>query len=327
MRSTTTSPWSGSARWAARPRSSSPPAGGACSGLDRYRPPHTLGSTHGQTRIIREAYFEEPLYVPIVQRAYELWRRLEGVRRADADRHRRADARRSRLGRSWRARGRARSSTGCRTRSCRRGRCASGFPPTQCRTSTRRSSSRVRASSSRSARSRRRSRSRRRPAPICASTSRCSSWTGNVIRTGAGEYAADADRPLRGPVATGPGAGARGLLHRRAAAAALARPVRAGAVRARPVPDLRLGVASPAGPSTASRTPATASRSPSTTTASRRPRLGRARPPPEDEETIRGARPPLLPGRRRRAAEAAVCLYTNTPDEHFVIDRLPGDER
>ena len=46
-------------------------------GLDRYRPPHTLGSTHGRTRIIREAYFEEPLYVPIVQRAYELWRRLE----------------------------------------------------------------------------------------------------------------------------------------------------------------------------------------------------------------------------------------------------------
>jgi sarcosine oxidase len=46
-------------------------------GLDRYHPPHTLGSTHGSTRIIREAYFEEPLYVPIVQRAYELWRRLE----------------------------------------------------------------------------------------------------------------------------------------------------------------------------------------------------------------------------------------------------------
>jgi sarcosine oxidase len=46
-------------------------------GFDRHRPPHTLGSTHGRTRIIREAYFEEPLYVPVVQRAYELWRRLE----------------------------------------------------------------------------------------------------------------------------------------------------------------------------------------------------------------------------------------------------------
>jgi sarcosine oxidase len=46
-------------------------------GLDRFRPPHTLGSTHGKSRVIREAYFEEPLYVPLVQRAYELWRRLE----------------------------------------------------------------------------------------------------------------------------------------------------------------------------------------------------------------------------------------------------------
>ena len=46
-------------------------------GLDRYHPPHTLGSTHGSTRIIREAYFEKPLYVPFVQRAYDLWRRLE----------------------------------------------------------------------------------------------------------------------------------------------------------------------------------------------------------------------------------------------------------
>src|SRR4026208_638539 len=46
-------------------------------GLDRFHPPHTLGSSHGQTRIIREAYFEHPSYVPIVQRAYELWAELE----------------------------------------------------------------------------------------------------------------------------------------------------------------------------------------------------------------------------------------------------------
>jgi sarcosine oxidase len=42
-------------------------------GLDRFSPPHTMGSSHGQTRIIREAYFEHPCYVPIVQRAYVLW--------------------------------------------------------------------------------------------------------------------------------------------------------------------------------------------------------------------------------------------------------------
>jgi sarcosine oxidase len=46
-------------------------------GLDRFRPPHTQGSSHGQTRIIREAYFEDPAYVPLVQRAYELWAELE----------------------------------------------------------------------------------------------------------------------------------------------------------------------------------------------------------------------------------------------------------
>lgn len=46
-------------------------------GLDRFAPPHALGSSHGQTRIIREAYFEHPAYVPLVQRAYELWAELE----------------------------------------------------------------------------------------------------------------------------------------------------------------------------------------------------------------------------------------------------------
>jgi sarcosine oxidase len=46
-------------------------------GLDARRPPHTHGSSHGRTRIIREAYFEHPLYVPLVQRAAAGWRRLE----------------------------------------------------------------------------------------------------------------------------------------------------------------------------------------------------------------------------------------------------------
>jgi sarcosine oxidase len=46
-------------------------------GLDRFEPPHQWGSSHGLTRIIREAYFEHPLYVPLVQRSYELWADLE----------------------------------------------------------------------------------------------------------------------------------------------------------------------------------------------------------------------------------------------------------
>jgi sarcosine oxidase len=46
-------------------------------GLDRFSPPHSFGSSHGETRIIREAYFEDPRYVPMVQRAYDLWSELE----------------------------------------------------------------------------------------------------------------------------------------------------------------------------------------------------------------------------------------------------------
>src|SRR5215208_6271874 len=45
--------------------------------LDRYAPPHERGSTHGRSRIIREAYFEHPLYVPLLKRAYECWAALE----------------------------------------------------------------------------------------------------------------------------------------------------------------------------------------------------------------------------------------------------------
>lgn len=46
-------------------------------GLDRLAPPHDRGSSHGRTRVIREAYFEHPLYVPLFRRAYELWQELE----------------------------------------------------------------------------------------------------------------------------------------------------------------------------------------------------------------------------------------------------------
>lgn len=46
-------------------------------GFDQFTPPHPLGSSHGQTRIIRKSYWEDPRYVPLLFRAYELWRRLE----------------------------------------------------------------------------------------------------------------------------------------------------------------------------------------------------------------------------------------------------------
>jgi monomeric sarcosine oxidase len=42
-------------------------------GVDRFSPGHDRGSSHGDTRIIRLAYFEHPNYVPLLRRAYTLW--------------------------------------------------------------------------------------------------------------------------------------------------------------------------------------------------------------------------------------------------------------
>jgi sarcosine oxidase len=48
-------------------------------GLERFTVPHALGSSHGVTRIIRLAYYEDSAYVPLLRRAYELWRELESA--------------------------------------------------------------------------------------------------------------------------------------------------------------------------------------------------------------------------------------------------------
>jgi sarcosine oxidase len=45
--------------------------------LERFAIGHARGSSHGLTRIIRLAYFEHPSYVPLLRRAFELWRELE----------------------------------------------------------------------------------------------------------------------------------------------------------------------------------------------------------------------------------------------------------
>lgn len=46
-------------------------------GLERFTIPNRMGSSHGVNRIIRLAYFEDPAYVPLLLRAYELWRETE----------------------------------------------------------------------------------------------------------------------------------------------------------------------------------------------------------------------------------------------------------
>ncbi len=45
-------------------------------GLERHQPAHAKGSSHGGSRIIRQSYFEDPGYVPLLLRAYELWDKL-----------------------------------------------------------------------------------------------------------------------------------------------------------------------------------------------------------------------------------------------------------
>lgn len=46
-------------------------------GIDRFAPPHPMGSTHGETRITREAIGEGEAYVPLARRSHEIWRELE----------------------------------------------------------------------------------------------------------------------------------------------------------------------------------------------------------------------------------------------------------
>ena len=46
-------------------------------GLDRFSPPHANGSSHGESRIIRQAIGEGEEYVPLALRSYELWREIE----------------------------------------------------------------------------------------------------------------------------------------------------------------------------------------------------------------------------------------------------------
>jgi sarcosine oxidase len=45
-------------------------------GLERFDIPHAMGSSHGSTRIIRLAYYEHPSYVPLLLRAFALWDEL-----------------------------------------------------------------------------------------------------------------------------------------------------------------------------------------------------------------------------------------------------------
>ena len=51
--------------------------GASALGIDRFDPPHTMGSSHGDTRITRSAIAEGEMYMPFVRRSNEIWRELE----------------------------------------------------------------------------------------------------------------------------------------------------------------------------------------------------------------------------------------------------------
>ncbi len=46
-------------------------------GLEQFDIPHEMGSHGGQSRLIRKAYFEHPDYVPLLERAYRNWQKIE----------------------------------------------------------------------------------------------------------------------------------------------------------------------------------------------------------------------------------------------------------
>src|SRR5947209_10520386 len=51
--------------------------GVSATGIEQFEPGHDRGSSHGESRIFRTAYLEGPGYVPLAQRAVELWKHLD----------------------------------------------------------------------------------------------------------------------------------------------------------------------------------------------------------------------------------------------------------
>jgi sarcosine oxidase len=296
-------------------------------GFDRHRPPHTLGSTHGKTRIIREAYFEEPLYVPIVQRAYELWRRLEersGARLLTVTGGLMLGAPDSDVV------GGARASAvehglpfeDLSAREVRERFPAYAVPDDHVAVFEPRAGF-------------------LEPEAAVEATLRLAAEAGaelrfdepvlelddGVLRTAAGAYAAD-----RAILAVG--AWLPELAPELAGTFSVARqpllwldPPERGLFTAERFPifvwEWEPGWAFYGFPDTGGGFKVAVHHHGERVTAEAVDRALR----PEDEETIRGLVRRYFPAGDGPLREAAVCLYTNTPDEHFVIDRLPGEER
>ncbi|HEY9443396.1 MAG TPA: FAD-dependent oxidoreductase, partial [Gemmatimonadales bacterium] len=57
--------------------------GASVVGFDRFAPPHTHGSTHGETRVTRQAIGEGEEYSPFALRSHEIWREIEQATESD----------------------------------------------------------------------------------------------------------------------------------------------------------------------------------------------------------------------------------------------------
>lgn len=296
-------------------------------GLDRFRPPHTLGSTHGKSRIIREAYFEEPLYVPIVQRAYELWRGLEersGARFLTVTGGLMLGAPASEVVAGARA---SALEHGLPFEELSARQVRERFPAYavpdeheavfEPRAGYLEPERAVEATLGLAGEA---GADLHFDEPVLG-------WDEGVLRTSAGEYAAERIVLSVGPWLTD-------LLPELAGAFTVARQPLLWLEPRRPelfAPDVfpvfvwewEPGWAFYGFPDTGDGFKVAVHHHGERATPESVERGLR----PDDEETIRGLVRRYFPAGDGELREAAVCLYTNTPDEHFVIDRLPSDER
>ena len=294
-------------------------------GLERFDVLHEHGSSHGYTRIIRLAYFEHPDYVPLVRRAYELWRELEEeageqlltitgiVEGGEQIRGRPAGLRRSRP-----------PSTRCSPAP----RSDGAFRLPAAAATRGRATRRTGASSSPSAASSRTSRARWAAAPSCARASACSSGRRPERRSRAHRSRRRRGRPARAHrrrVVAGRCAPPGRARPRRSAGARLAPADAAGALRARAharvQPRARrralLRLPDPRHPRVQARPlRALQGESGDPDAISREPTLA-------DEAPLRAFAERYFPDGAGPTVALKTCLFEPSPDEHFIIDRHP----
>ena len=298
-------------------------------GLERFDIGHDRGSSHGVSRIIRLAYSEHPSYVPLLRRAYERWRELESAAARSFCTSPAPWTRAGPRARCSAAPWRPASSTTCRTRPSVARRLLDVFPAAGFRRSGCPCTSRTAGSSCRSGASSRTCLPRWSAAPTCGPARRC--WSGTPpatalrVETTRGSYEAGAL-----VITTGAWAGPlvpsldhllaperqvlgwfqplRPELFAPSAFPVVIGEFEEGKYYASPVfgvPGFKIGKFHHLNEAT---------------TAEGLDRECRD----EDEAVLRQAVARYFPDANGPAMSLRACMFTNTPDEHFLIDALPG---